>query len=63
MPEYCFRLHGLVARDASRWIRSSGSAAPPSPPPQLGLDFIGIEIDEHYLAEAIARTRRAIGAK
>ena len=27
---------------------------------QLGLDFIGIEMDEHYLAEAIERTRRAL---
>ena len=24
---------------------------------QLGVDFVGVEIDEHYLAEAIARTR------
>jgi DNA modification methylase len=27
---------------------------------QLGLDFIGIEMDEHYLAEAIDRTRRVL---
>lgn len=26
----------------------------------LGLDFIGVEIDEHYLAEAIARVRAAL---
>ena len=26
----------------------------------LGLDFIGIEIDEHYLGEAVERTRQAI---
>ena len=27
---------------------------------QLGLDFIGVEIDPHYLKEAIARVRSAI---
>jgi len=27
---------------------------------QLGLDFIGIEMDEHYLAEAIDRTKRSL---
>jgi site-specific DNA-methyltransferase (adenine-specific) len=27
---------------------------------RLGLDFIGIEMDEHYLAEAIDRTRRVL---
>ena len=27
---------------------------------ELGLDFVGIEMDEHYLAEAIERTRDAI---
>jgi site-specific DNA-methyltransferase (adenine-specific) len=26
----------------------------------LGVHFAGIELDEHYLKEAIARTRRAI---
>jgi DNA modification methylase len=27
---------------------------------ELGVDFVGVEIDEHYLTEAIDRTRRAI---
>ena len=27
---------------------------------QLGLDFIGVEMDEHYLKEAIARTKAAL---
>jgi DNA modification methylase len=27
---------------------------------QLGLEFIGIEMDEHYLKEAIARTKAAL---
>ena len=26
----------------------------------LGIDFIGIEIDRHYLAEAIARVKAAV---
>jgi len=27
---------------------------------QLGVDFIGVELDRHYLQEAIARVRAAI---
>jgi DNA modification methylase len=27
---------------------------------QLGVDFIGIEIDAHYLKEAVARVRHAL---
>ena len=27
----------------------------------LGLDFIGVEIDAHYLKEAIGRVRAALG--
>jgi site-specific DNA-methyltransferase (adenine-specific) len=27
---------------------------------ELGVSFLGIEIDEHYLGEAIDRTRRAL---
>jgi site-specific DNA-methyltransferase (adenine-specific) len=26
----------------------------------LGIDFVGVEIDEHYLAEAVERARFAI---
>ena len=29
----------------------------------LGVDFIGVEIDEHYLVEAIARVKEAIGPR
>ncbi len=57
-PEYCLRLHGRVAAEARRWIRSSDSAAPRSPARDLGVDFVGIEIDEHYLREAVARVKR-----
>ncbi len=26
----------------------------------LGVDFVGMELDEHYLREAVARTRHAL---
>jgi site-specific DNA-methyltransferase (adenine-specific) len=59
VPEYCFRLHGLtrvsLAMDPFLGLGSTAVAAA-----QLGLDFIGTEIDRHYLDEAIARTRDAI---
>jgi len=29
----------------------------------LGISFVGIELDEHYLKESIARARRALAAK
>jgi site-specific DNA-methyltransferase (adenine-specific) len=60
VPEYCFKLHGLtrlkLAMDPFLGLGSTAVAAA-----QLGLDFIGTEIDRHYLDEAIDRTRRAIG--
>ncbi len=59
VPEYCFRLHGLprvrLAMDPFLGLGSTAVSAA-----QLGLDFIGVELDEHYLAEAIARTQSAI---
>lgn len=59
LPEYCFRLHGLerlrVAMDPFLGLGSSAVAAA-----QLGIDFIGVEMDPHYLKEAIARTRAAL---
>ena len=59
VPEYCLRLHGLsriaVAMDPFLGLGSSAVAAT-----QLGLDFIGVEMDEHYLKEAIARTKAAL---
>jgi site-specific DNA-methyltransferase (adenine-specific) len=62
VPEYCFRLHGLsrlkLVMDPFLGLGSTAIAAA-----QLGLDFIGVEIDRHYLDEAIERTRRAIERK
>ncbi|HVL69245.1 MAG TPA: site-specific DNA-methyltransferase [Vicinamibacterales bacterium] len=60
LPEYCFRLHGLsrvqLALDPFLGLGSSAVAAA-----QLGLDFIGVELDPHYLTEAIDRVKAAIG--
>jgi len=60
IAEYCLKLHGLsrvtLAMDPFLGLGSSAIAAA-----SLGVDFIGVEMDEHYLEEAIARVRRAIG--
>ncbi len=59
VPEYCVRLHGVartrVMLDPFLGLGSSAIAAA-----HLGVDFIGIEIDPHYLGEAIARVRAAL---
>jgi site-specific DNA-methyltransferase (adenine-specific) len=59
LPEYCFKLHGLrrihTAMDPFLGLGSTAVAAA-----QLGLDFIGVEMDPHYLKEAIARVRASL---
>jgi site-specific DNA-methyltransferase (adenine-specific) len=59
LPEYCLRLHGLsrvqVAADPFVGLGSTAVACA-----QLGVSFIGIELDEDYLKEAIARTEAAL---
>jgi site-specific DNA-methyltransferase (adenine-specific) len=59
LPEYCFRLHGLsrvkLAMDPFLGLGSSAVAAA-----DLGLDFVGVEMDGHYLKEAISRVRAAV---
>jgi site-specific DNA-methyltransferase (adenine-specific) len=61
VPEYCLRLHGLsrvtTAMDPFLGLGSSAVAAA-----QLGIDFVGVEMDKHYLAEAIERTKAALRA-
>ena len=59
VPAQCFKLHGLkrigTAMDPFLGLGSSAVAAA-----QLGIDFIGVELDPHYLKEAIARVRAAL---
>jgi site-specific DNA-methyltransferase (adenine-specific) len=56
LPAYCLRLHGLdrvrLAVDPFLGLGSSAVACA-----KLGVNFAGIELDEHYLKEAIARVR------
>ena len=56
IPEYCVRLHGLdrtkVLVDPFLGLGSSAIAAA-----TLGVDFVGIEIDRHYLEESVARVK------
>jgi site-specific DNA-methyltransferase (adenine-specific) len=58
VPEYCVKLHGLprttLMMDPFLGLGSSAIAAA-----QLGVDFIGVELDRHYLEEAIARVKAA----
>jgi site-specific DNA-methyltransferase (adenine-specific) len=57
LPEYCVKLHGLsrarLVLDPFLGLGSSAVACA-----RLGVNFIGIEKDEGYLEEAIARTER-----
>ena len=59
VPEYCLRLHGMsrlaTVMDPFLGLGSSAVAAA-----ELGVDFIGVEIDRHYLAEAVDRAKAAI---
>ena len=59
LPEYCVRLHGLarsgIVMDPFLGLGSTAVAAA-----RLKTGFIGIELDEHYLKEAIARARSAL---
>ena len=55
--DYCLRLHGLsrlaLVMDPFLGLGSTAVACA-----ELGVNFVGIELDEHYLAEAIERVRR-----
>ena len=59
LPEMCLRLHGLErVRQVADPFLGLGSTAVACA--QLGLNFIGIEMDEGYLNEAVERTRAVI---
>jgi site-specific DNA-methyltransferase (adenine-specific) len=59
LPEYCLRLHGLSRlRTVADPFLGLGSTAVACA--DLGLDFVGIELDEDYIKDAIARTKAAI---
>ncbi len=61
LPEMCLRLHGLARiRTVADPFLGLGSTAVACA--QLGLSFIGIEMDPSYLDEAVARTREALSA-
>src|SRR5262245_15664921 len=57
VPEQCVKLHGLpragVVLDPFLGLGSTAIAAA-----RLGLDFVGIEMDAHYLKETVKRIRR-----
>ena len=62
LAEYCIRLHGrervTLAMDPFLGLGSSAVAAA-----RLDVDFIGVEMDEHYLAEAIDRVKHELNAR
>jgi site-specific DNA-methyltransferase (adenine-specific) len=59
LPEMCLRLHGLdrIQTVADPFLGLGSTAVACA---QLGLSFVGIEMDAGYLTEAVSRTRAAI---
>ena len=62
LPEQCLRLHGLkqieTAMDPFTGLGSTAVACL-----RLGVNFVGAEIDETYLKEAVARAKNAVATK
>jgi len=60
LPEMCMRLHGMerltLVADPFMGLGSTAVACA-----QLKVSFVGIEMDEDYLREAIERTKSALG--
>src|SRR5207253_1700258 len=56
LPEMCLRLHGVdrIKTVADPFLGLGSTAVACA---QLGLNFVGIEMDERYLSEAIARVK------
>ena len=59
LPEMCLKLHGLdrIGTVADPFLGLGATAVACA---QLELSFVGIEMDEGYLREAVARTRAAL---
>jgi site-specific DNA-methyltransferase (adenine-specific) len=59
LATYCLRLHGLsriqLVMDPFLGLGSAAVACA-----ELGVNFVGVELDEHYLGEAVDRVRRVI---
>jgi len=62
LPEHCLRLHGLqrvkLAMDPFTGLGSTAVACA-----RLGVDFIGADVDETYLTEAVSRTKQAVARR
>lgn len=62
LPAYCLKLHGVervgLAVDPFLGLGSSAVAAA-----EVGVNFVGVELDEHYLAEAVARTTAVLNRR
>ncbi len=61
LPDYCLRLHGLdrVKRVLDPFVGLGSTAVACA---NLGLDFVGIDLDREYLDAAIARTEEALSS-
>jgi site-specific DNA-methyltransferase (adenine-specific) len=59
LAEYCLKLHGVtrvkLAMDPFLGLGSSAVAAA-----SLGVEFVGVELDRHYLDEAISRVKASL---
>ncbi len=62
LPEWCIRLHGLerTGQVVDPFVGLGSTAVACA---ELGVDFVGVEMDQSYLDEAIARTRETLRAR